>query len=434
MTTLDSLITDGFSQEALRCYDNGRSASKQQDYTTAIQYYTEALSIPDIQPALQARVLEYRGEAYWLLKKFEQARADYQSALEASNEPKQQARALVRLAEVEDFSGIYDKSTDLYQQALKAGLENNHLWVIGRARRGLGILARRQGNTEQAVKQLTQALVAFRQIGDAHEQARVLTSLGRSHHARGEYPAALSAHQEALTIFESLQDKWRVVQCLSDLGETHQALYNVEVALQYHQKALVLAEEYGADLLKPEIYRNLGIDHLEMGLLQDGLAFLQKALTGAVTVSNYEQQALSLYHLILAYIRNNYPDRAAQAALELEKTANQLDADRYRALAAFARGEWLFFQGDQAAAIQEMNTAMLAAQSSVDIGILWKLHATMSHVVDDEGLAAVHRNIAAEFIRQVAEPLQDPAIKANFVNAPPVLAVLQAVGIDPNKL
>ena len=118
----------------------------------------------------------------------------------------------------------------------------------------------------------------------------------------------------------------------------------------------------------------------------------------------------------------------------MDEIASTLNADRYWTLAAFARGELLFHQGDQAAAVNELNKAMLTAQTSVDRGVLWKLHATMSHIVESEAIAAVHRTIAAEFVRQTAEPLQDPVLKACFVNAPPVLAVLTAAGINPNTL
>ena len=46
----------------------------------------------------------------------------------------------------------------------------------------------------------------------------MLTSLGRTRHARGEIQNALEANEEALKIFESLGDRWREVQVLSDIG------------------------------------------------------------------------------------------------------------------------------------------------------------------------------------------------------------------------
>ena len=419
---------------ALAAYREGRQAASQQKYGKAIRFYTDALSYDQTPKIFQARVREYRGLCHWLLSDFEAAEVDYQTALDGSDDAEQIARARVRLGELADFRGEYEQAEKLYQQALAEGLAVGNVLVVGRARRGLGILSRKKGDTENAIRHLTQALAAFRQMGEAREQARVLTSLGRARHARGEYQYALNAHNEALTIFESLNDRWRIVQTLTDIGECHQALYDITNALHYHEKALKLAYEYGANLLKPEIQRNLGVDMVEQGRYDEGLVYLHLALDGARHLGNKEQEALALYNIARAYLMHNQTEDAAPIVAELVDIAEFLDADRFRALASFARGELLFHQGKQTEAVAELNAAMLTAQSSVDRGVLWKLHATISHVVDNPQIAAVHRTIAAEFIRQTAEPLQDQHLKSCFVFAPPVLAILNMVGINPAKL
>lgn len=424
----------GVSSAALIAYREGRAAAGRQEYEKAIAYFTDALSFPGTPDLFRARAYEYRGQCYWLLGNFETAEKDYRAALGASTDKDQIARARVRLGEVADFSGQYDEASILYRQALEEGMAVQNLLVIGRARRGLGVLNRRQGNTESALNHLTQALVAFRQAGEIREQARVLTSLGRTRHARGEYQHALTAHTEALTILESLNDRWRIVQTLNDIGECHQALYDMDNALRYHRRALQQADEYGANLIKPEIQRNLGVDLVEQGEYEAGLDYLQKALEGSRALGNREQEALALYNLARAYMQRSNIEMAENSVSDLSNVAEALDADRYRALAAFARGELHFLHGDRTAALQELNSAMLAAQTSVDRGVLWKLHATMSHVAENEAIAAVHRTIAAEFIRQTVEPLQDANLKYGFLHAPPVFAVLDAAGINPEKL
>lgn len=425
---------DAIHDAALAAYREGRAAAAQQAYDKAIQYYTDALSFDETPALFRARVYEYRGQCYWLLADFINAEQDYQASLDISDEKDQIARARVRLGELYDFRGKYEQAKKVYAQALEEGLAAGNLLIVGRAQRGLGIINRRQGHTEQAISHLIQALAAFREHGDAREQARVLTSLGRTRHARGEYQHALTAHREALTIFESLNDRWRVVQTLNDLGECYQALYDSLTAQEYHEKALQLAEQYGATLLKPEIQRNLGVDLVEHGRYEEGIAYLEQALAGAQALNNREQEALTRYNLARSYLRLEQLESARHSVTALQEIAEELNADRYRALAAFVRGELYFREGHQAKALSELNAAMLAAQTSVDRGVLWKLHATMSHVIENEAIANVHRTIAAEFIRQTAEPLQDAHLKQCFVQAAPVTAVLLAAGIDPNKL
>lgn len=432
--TSGQLSFAGVSAAAIKAFREGRLAAREQEYDKAVRYYSDALAFEAAPAVFRSRLFEYRGQCYWLLGDFEAAEKDYRESLAISDSLDQTARARVRLGELADFRGQYDEAEKLYQQALQEGLTSENLLVIGRARRGLGVLFRRQGNMDTAVNHLTQSLAAFRQAGEAREQGRVLTSLGRTRQARGEYQHALNAHHEAYKILESVNDRWRIVQALNDIGECHQALYDIETALKYHQQALQQATEAKAELLIPEIKRNLGIDLVEMGQYEQGLVYLQAALDGAREVGNREHEALALYNLARAYLRHEDFNLADQAASALSGIAENLNVDRYRALASFVRGEWLFYQGEKTAALAELNAAMLSAQTSVDRGTLWKLHATMSHVTENEGIAAVHLTIAADFIRQTAEPIQDPRLKSCFVYAPPVLAVLQAAGIAPEKL
>lgn len=424
----------GVSAAAATAFREGRLASSEQEFNKAIQYYTEALQFERLPALFRARVFEYRGLCFWLIGEFKAAEKDYNESLTTSDNLDQMARARVRLGELADFRGEYDLATSLYNQALQEANATENLLVIGRARRGLGILDRRQGNTERALRQLTQALAIFRQGGETREQGRVLTSLGRTRQARGEYQQALAAHREAYLLLESVNDRWRVAQTVNDIGECHQALYDVEKAYEHHQRALQLAMTSGARLLIPEIKRNLGVDLVELGRYDEGLVYLQAALKGAREHGNREHEAMTLYQLARAYLHHEDFGLAVQVVLALTHMAELLNADRYRALAAFAHGELLFHQGRKQEAFNELNLAMLAAQTSVDRGILWKLHAAMSHVADNEQIAAVHLNIAAEFIRQTAEPLQDERLRQSFLHAPPVLAVLQAANINPNQI
>lgn len=424
----------GVSAAAVTAFRAGRTASSEQQFDKAIQYYTEALSFDRTPVHFRARVFEYRGLCFWLIGEFKAAEKDYNESLTTGDSIDQMARARVRLGELADFRGEYDMAAALYKQALQEGNLSENLLVIGRARRGLGILDRRQGNTERALSQLTQALAIFRQGGETREQGRVLTSLGRTRQARGEYQQALAAHREAYLLLESVNDRWRVAQAVNDIGECHQALYDIEKAYEHHQHALQLATNAEAELLIPEIKRNLGVDLVESGRYEEGLVYLQAALQGTRQHGNREHEALTLYQLARAYLHHGVYGQTVQVVLALTHVAELLNADRYRALAAFAHGELLFHQGRKAEALDELNLAMLAAQTAVDRGILWKLHAAMSHVTENEEIAAVHLNIAAEFIRQTAEPLQDERLRNCFLNAPPVMAVLQAADVNINQI
>lgn len=420
---------------ALTAYHAGKAAMSRQQYEKAISHFDEALSFADAAAIFRARSHEQRGLCQWLLGNYDDAETSFKAALEISDDANQRARARAHLGDVADSRSDHKKALSLYTQALKEGLALNDLLVIGRAQRGLGNLNHRRGNTEQALSHLTQALVAFRQLGHALEQASVLSDIGRTRYARGEYQQAITAHKEALRILEAMAERWRIVSSLNDLGECYQALYAMPDALEAHQRALQLADEqlYGVAAIKPHIQRNLGVDLIESGRYEVGLAYVKQSLLGARNDGDREQEALGLYHLARAFLHRERVDEAEEAVSELSAVAENVDSDRYRALASFVQGEVAFARNDGQTAVSALNEAILRAQSSLDRGMLWKLHAAMSHVVDDASLATVHAEIAADFVRQTAEPLQDDHLKEAFLNAAPVVAVLQAAGADPDS-
>lgn len=421
-------------EEALRAYQDGRTAEDAQQYQEALTHYDRALQFTDAPSLFISRVLDKRGTVYWLLGQYEPAARDFHKAMEVTNDPGQRARTRARLGDVADARGWYDEARQLYQTALEEGMAAGDILAIGRSHRGLGIVHRRQGNSEKAVFHLTQALAAYRQAGEALEQARVLTSLGRTRHARGEYQLAISAHEEAIKILKTFGDRWRVALCLNDLGECYQALYDLAKAIEYHRQALQIVVEVKADVIEPDVKRNMGVNLVGCGDFVEGIRYLNEALAMARKLGNREQEALTLFALAQAYLNQLELNMAEQVIDELTKAAQELNADRYHALAAFRRGELCLARRDNKTATTELQTAMIAAQSSIDQGLLWKLHATMSYVVEDEAIAAIHRNIAADFIQQTIYPLQDRHLKETFLQAPPVLAVLAAVGQSPEDL
>lgn len=423
------------SQAAMALYREGRQASKQHEHRRAIAFYSEAYAFPDTSPLFQARLLEYRGESHWLLCEFAEAEQDYEAALALCDEPDQIARVRVRLSELANFLGDYGRSLELCQQALEESKSVSNVLVTAWAQRGVAIALRQQGNTEQALSYLTQALAAFRTMGEAREQARILMSIARTHLMRGEYQRAITALQEALHLFRSLDDRWRVAQALNDLGECYQGIYDLDTALAFHERALAQAQEMQIRIFLPKIYRDLGGVLVQLGQVDAGMVYLGRSLEEARALQALEQQLLSLYQLVRAcLLATNQPELAERYVTMLKELAKRLGAARFCALGAFAEGELLFRRGERQTAVSCLERALIWAQTAVDRGILWQLHAAMSHMVENPDIANVHRNIAAEFLRQTAEPLQDPQAKKRFLQAPPVAAILQAADVDLTPL
>ena len=169
MSTTSSGVFTAFNLPpyVLLAYRAGKTAMENQNYEEAINQYAVALAYEDAPEIFLARAYEYRGACHWLLNNFDEAKQDFESSLNASEDQGQMARARVRLGDVADSTSKFNDAKLLYEEGLKEATSAGDLIAIGRAHRGLGIVNRRLGNTDQSMNHLTQALAAFRQAGDA---------------------------------------------------------------------------------------------------------------------------------------------------------------------------------------------------------------------------------------------------------------------------
>ncbi len=171
-----------------------------------------------------------------------------------------------------------------------------------------------------------------------------------------------------------------------------------------------------------------------MGRVPEGIVYLKHAMRDARMQQVHEVEANALACLVRAHLELQAYEQAHDYLQELTQMSDASGSEQSRAVLAHVRGELLFAQGRNSEALSALQEGILAAQSTLDRGALWKLHAAMSCIVDNKAVAEVHMQIAADFIKQTAEPLQDPGLKSTFLNAPPVLAVLAAAGIKPEHV
>jgi hypothetical protein len=59
--------------------------------------------------------------------------------------------------------------------------------------------------------------------------------------------------------------------------------------------------------------------------------------------------------------------------------------------------------------------------------VLWQVHAAQGELADNKALTAVHNQIAAEILHQIAAPITDDVLRQTFLNAPQVKRVLDTV-------
>ncbi len=200
--------------------------------------------------------------------------------------------------------GRYEEARARFQQAFEATNDQNHDHELARALYGRGIAERELGNYDTAARDLEESLaISQRTVGTDHPQvAMALTHLARVRTSQGQYEEARRTYEEALEIMGTVLEPFH-----PKIGYPHLGL--AELALE--QALPDVAEEHLREV--EEIWRKTyPPTHHEFGLLgwfQGRLAALRgdhaKALRILEDASARLHETLGKDHPILARIHRD---------------------------------------------------------------------------------------------------------------------------------
>jgi len=206
-----------------------------------------------------------------------------------------------------------------------------------------GVFASLSGNyLRDALSYLDEPL---RRVEGTQEKARILTLLGYSLGAQGEYERANGFHQQALEIARRASDRICEIANLNHLSRIGVAQKDYESAISYSQRALILARQTGDPLgeanalanfgysevfqahnsqqVEPEVYES-AIHYLEQGLQLS--AKLGDSLWNSF--ASRQSQALCFSSLGIAHFVIKQPEKAI-TYLEQGWQAAQMYGDLY---------------------------------------------------------------------------------------------------------
>jgi tetratricopeptide (TPR) repeat protein len=170
-----------------------------EEYATARDYLTSAINAVPDDAAVTAQPDEayfLRGNiAYWPEQDYRAAQDDYEEALELSPDD---AAALNNLGMVARSQGNYQEATDYYEQALALFRELGDRQGEANSLMGLGMVARSQGNYKEAIDYYEQALDIMREIDDTAGIASISWNLGLLYEAQGDMERAVPLMQASI--------------------------------------------------------------------------------------------------------------------------------------------------------------------------------------------------------------------------------------------
>lgn len=177
----------------------------------------------------------------------------------------------------------------------------------------------------------------LQQVPGTQEKARILTLLGYSRKAVGQYDGAIAFHHQALEIARTAADQVCEIANLNHLSRIYVAQKNYAEAINHSQRALILARQGGDRLGEANALTNFGysevlaarqLERIEPESYEMSISYLQQGLQLSEKLGDRQSQSLCYNSLGIAYVLLEQP-QAAISYLEKGAQAAQFSGDLY---------------------------------------------------------------------------------------------------------
>lgn len=416
--------------------EKARLATQDGRFWEAVDQYTEVLASTNPQTSdpkvknIRLISLKERGDLLGELGEQVVALAAYEQYYLEAGTSQHAVEALVLIGNRSRGLGQYGRSTTACQEALDLSTALNYTPGRAKALAGLGGTYLLQGDVNLSVNYLNQANALFEQLNDSYGQAQSSNQIGVAYATTGHFQKAIQAFEKSLALARQLGRRSRIVASLNNLGECYQLLFATEQALACHQEGLALAKSADFRLLEADLCRNLGLDLAQKEQWSESEAYLQQAKALAEEIRAPEIYFHALSGLARISLAQGQAEGRVYAQALLDAVTEPGRSRWHQANGLYVLGGFEQMAGNLSTAEELWQRAIFLAHETENRVLLWQLHAALAQIAQQPNLAAVHNRIAAEVIQQIAEPFTDEALKAGFLGAEPVTAVLNQLPHD----
>lgn len=269
---------------------------------------------------------------------------------------------LINLANGYSTIANYEKSKDLFEEALSLALKTENQQEIASIYNGLGILEERKGEFDHAIELHLKAIEFYYKSNFKSNIAITYNNLANIETKQGNYISSINYFKKALEIAEEIGRKRLQGIFLNNIGNNYLQLGDYEKALNYYSSSMQITEKvdllsYNASLanvalIKQETnqldeaenlflknidfytqegvtselvnaYNNIGALYIEKQQLELAEKYLAKALNLAEPKDEYQYYLTGTYTLLakIAFNKNELNTTIEQAtkALDLSK-------------------------------------------------------------------------------------------------------------------
>lgn len=190
--------------------------------------------------------------------------------------------------------GEYDDGLAILEEALKLAREINHKALEARILNNFGYIYRDQGELAEALNYFEKALAINERLGDEVAQSVNLASIAYINYDLNDYENALEFALRCLPIFEKAKDVHRLTSLYNILGNIYFKQEQFNEALRYFEENINLTEPDSA--MHVTAISGLGKIYYKMNDFENARLYLSDALEKSKELGNVEVQIISHYY------------------------------------------------------------------------------------------------------------------------------------------
>jgi predicted ATPase/Tfp pilus assembly protein PilF len=251
---------------------------------------------------------------FWLLRgHFTEGRHWLRQALTAGlpDDPAR-ARAAVGAGVLARSQGDYDEADRLFEEAAalaRAHRDDQHLAL---ARQNSGIVAENRGRYDDAASLFQESLALSRAAGSQRGVGHALNGLGHVALDRGDLASATGFFEQALAAFRNLEDQWSIALVCTNLGWVAQTSGDTAQARTWYSRSLAVHRSLGHQRGIANTLCNIGRVAATDGEASAARAFLEEALLMFRRLGERRGVAECLEELAALAVREGLLARAAR--------------------------------------------------------------------------------------------------------------------------
>jgi len=302
---------------------------------------------------------------------FETARRTYKTLLRSSLTQAEKADALLGLADVERIRGYFPDALSHYRQAGQL-FKNIDPTTQLDAQVGWALSARASGQPWPALKELSKALIQYKNQKDLQGEAFTRWALGGTWRIAGDMKKGLKELLFALKLFKKIKDSEGLSYTCCALGGIYRMLGQYDLSGRYYKEANKRMRQRKDTFGIAYSYCGLGNVERMAGRFKQALPFYQKAEKLYSTIGDRVSYAYTLWSLGTTHKLLGQYTQSHRAFYKADNLFKKTGDTRGRIYALLGHAEIEFIKGHTNKGHQWWKTAKKVSDQS---HYLWeKLH------------------------------------------------------------